>query len=147
LERAVDVYHQLLRKDMERLNGDDWDPKRMDDEVAALFACPLVFCPAGNDPIATGKVVGVLFADSTQVGAFDGACVAQIIASCEEFGRYLERTLGSNSEVISVNAQATSYSADHVASAQILEKLTVLKASAATPPRVPVEHINLEWWT
>jgi hypothetical protein len=149
VDLPVDTYKQRLREDMKSLGGDSWDPKRMDDEVAALFACPLVFCPAVDDnPSRKETVVAVLFADSTQVGSFDEACIAQIVAACEEFGRYLGRIAGGRvSEVISVESQATSYAADHIARAEILEKLTILKPSPATPPCVPVEYINLEWWT
>jgi len=145
VDLPLDTYKQRLQKDMQILGGDSWDPKKMDDEVAALFACPLVFSPAATNH--KEAVVGVLFADSAQVGGFDEACVAQIVAACEEFGRYLGRIASDTvSEVISVRSQATSYAVEEIAIAK-LEELTILKASTATPPRVPVEHINLEWWT
>jgi hypothetical protein len=145
-----DEHRQLLRDDMQRLGGEAWDPKRMDDEVSSLFACPLIYQPSGSgDPTTEGGVVAVLFADSTEVGAFDESCVAQIVASCEEFGRYLARVeVGEVREVINVKAQATFYrTAIPDPKTAILNDLKILKASTASPPKVPVGFINLEWWT
>lgn len=144
LDRKDDEYREQLRDDMKRLGGDKWDPKRMDLEVSSLFACPLVFCAAEADPIAAGKVVAVLFADSTQVGAFDDQTARQIVAACEEFGRYLERIAqGKATELVSVQSQATSYSPESAAS---VGDLKILKKSDIVPPRVSLEHLNLEWW-
>jgi hypothetical protein len=138
----------LLRKDMRLLNGDSWDPKKMDDEVSALFACPLIHLSDGaDDPAKAGKVVAVLFADSTEVAAFGEDTVTQIVAACEEFGRYLERIAKSDArELISVKSQAMCYlPAD--STAPVFDGFSLLSASPAQPPRVPVEYINLDWWT
>ena len=139
----------LLRKDMQLLNGDSWDPKRMEDEVSALFACPLIhMSDNADDPAKTGKVVAVLFADSTEVAAFGEDTVTQIVAACEEFGRYLQRIARSEAtELISVKSQATCYLDDDESAAGLFGGFSLLTASSALPPRVPVEYINLDWWT
>jgi hypothetical protein len=107
-----------------------------------------VFCSSEvDDPVETGKVVGVLFADSTEVGVFDdGAVIAQIVAACEEFGRYLGHVAdGKFDEIISVESQATSHQDDHISAAEVLNQLKVLKPADVRPARVRVERINLEW--
>lgn len=138
----------LLHKDMQHLNGENWDPKRMDDDVCALFACPLISkSDAGADPVKSGKVVAVLFADSTLATAFDDETVSQIVAACEEFGRYLQSIAQNQApELISVKSQATYY-APEVDNAAEFKELSILTPSEIQPPCVPVEYINLDWWT
>jgi hypothetical protein len=147
LDRSDEECRQLLRDDMKRLNGDNWDPKRMDNEVLSLFACPLVcMVEDGADSVNADKVVAVLFADSTEVAAFDEQTVSQIVAGCEEFGRYLQRIARSKTrEVISVKSQATCY-LDADSTAGMFDSFSILTASPTRAPRVPVEYINLEWW-
>jgi hypothetical protein len=138
----------LLRKDMQLLNGDSWDPQRMDDDVSALFACPLVYVGEDvADPAKAGKVVAVLFADSTEAAAFGEDTVAQIVVACEEFGRYLQRIARSEArELVSVKSQAMSYFPAESA-APLFNGFSLLTASPTSPPHVPVEYINLDWWT
>lgn len=135
-------WERLLQEDMKRLGGDNSDPKKMDDDVFALFVCPLIYMSDDvTDPGKTGKVVAVLFADSTKAGAFDEETVTQIVAACEEFGLYLRRIARSEApELISVKSQATCYLADDSVA---VDDFSLLTASPARPPRVPVEYINL----
>ena len=42
LDRRNDESSRLLREDMARLGGDSWDPQKMGDDVASVFACPLL---------------------------------------------------------------------------------------------------------
>lgn len=147
LDRSEDECRRILRDDMQRLNGDTWDPQRMDDEVSALFACPLIYVNNDvGDADKPGKVVAVLFADSTERGAFNEQTASQIVAACEEFGRYLQHIAqGEARELISVESQATYYLGDDSTS-ELFSKFSLLTASQASAPRVPVEYINLEWW-
>jgi len=147
LDASDDECRRLLREDMKRLGEDNWDPRRMKDDVSSLFACPLIYRSSNvGEPANDGKVVAVLFADSTQVGAFDEETITQIVAACEEFGRYLQCIAQSQAlELISVKSQATSYSAPDD-SAELFKEFSLLTASKAQPPRVPVEYINLDWW-
>ncbi len=138
---------RLLRGDMQRLGGDEWDPKRMEDEVSALFACPLIYVSSNADySTKADKVVAVLFADSTEVAAFGEETVTQIVAACEEFGRYLQRIASSEArELISVKSQATCYTPKDSAKS-LFDGFSILTKSALQAPRVPVEYINVDWW-
>jgi hypothetical protein len=145
--RSDDESSHLLRKDMERLNGDHWDPQRMKDDVAAVLACPLIRVSDGlNGGAATREVVAVVFADSTKADAFSGeGIVAEIVAACEEFGRYLLRVIqGDVPELISVRSLATALPEDNRA-AEVFGDLVILKPSASRPPQVPIKFLNLEW--
>lgn len=148
LGRSDDECRRLLRADMQRLGGESWDPEKMDEEVASVFACPLVYMSEDSgDTNKAGKVVAVLFADSTKATAFNDETVTQIVAACEEFGRYLHRVGQSEPrEVLNVKSQATSHSIDGSARRQ-LEEFSLLTAASTPPPRIPVEYINLDWWT
>jgi hypothetical protein len=147
LEHSDDECRRLLREDMKRLGEDNWDPQRMKDDVSSVFACPLIYVSGEVAEAKDGKVVAVLFADSTQVGAFDEETVTQIVAACEEFGRYLQCIAQSQArELINVKSQATYYSAADD-SAELFKGFSLLTASKAQPPRMPVEYINLDWWT
>ena len=148
-DMSDDECRHLLREDMKRLGGENWDPQRMKDDVSSLFACPLIY-KAGDvgEPTKSGRVVAVLFADSTKGAAFDERTVTQIVAACEEFGRYLQRIAESKAtELISVKSQATSHSAEDDKTAELFKDFSLLTASSSPPPRVPVEYINLDWWT
>jgi hypothetical protein len=69
------------------------------------------------------------------------------VAGCEEFGRYLQLVARSEaSELISVKSQAKCY-LDDGSSVEAFDKFSLLTASTKQAPRVPVEYINLEWWT
>lgn len=154
-EESVDECRRQLREDMKLLGEDNWDPQRMKEDVSSVLACPLIY---GSSDVADsaeyvadsaeyGKVVAVLFADSTQVGAFDEGMITQIVAACEEFGRYLQCIAHSQApELISVKSQATCYSGAGDNS-ELFNSFSLLTASKAQPPRVPVGYINLDWWT
>lgn len=147
LNRSEEECRRLLSEDMKHLGGDRWDPQKMGDEVSALFACPLI-CrnEDGTDSVKRDKVVAVLFADSTERSAFSEEIVPQIVAACEEFGRYLGRIARNDaSELISVKSQAKYYLDN--GTSELFEKFSLLKVSEINPPRVPVEYINLEWST
>lgn len=147
-DRPIDECRRRLREDMKLLGGDDWDPQRMDDSVASLFACPLI-CTSedGADTVGAGRVVAVLFADSTKVGAFDEETVGKIVTACQEFGKYLQGIAQREPrELISVKSQATSYLA-HDSAGEPFERFSLLTVSPTLAPRVPIEYINLDWWT
>lgn len=148
LDQGKDEAKRLLREDMKLLGGDSWDPQKMGDDVSAVFACPLIRVSDNDrEAVTTRDVVAVLFADSIEVGAFDEDTVKQIVAACEEFGRYLRRIAkGEASELISVKSQATFLPEDSSA-AQLFDDLSILKPSPSPPPRVAVEYLNLEWLT
>ena len=148
LGRSDDECRRLLRVDMQRLGGDGWDPEKMGDEVASVFACPLVYTSEDSgDADKAGKVVAVLFADSTKADAFNDETVAQIVTACKEFGRYLKRIAqGEPRELLNIKSQATAHSIDGNAK-QGLGDFSLLTALSTPPPRIPVEYINLDWWT
>ena len=148
LDRSDDECRALLRMEMEFLGGENWDPEKMGEEVASVFACPLIYMNEGSSNTdEAGKVVAVLFADSTRATAFNDETVTQIVAACEEFGRYLQRIAQSEPrEVLNVKSQATSYPIDSSTREQ-LKDFSLLTAASTAPPRIPVEYINLDWWT
>lgn len=144
LGRGNEESRRLLVEDMKHLGGDSWDPEKMPEDVSAVFACPLVRVSDGS-PVTTSSVVAVLFADSTEEGAFDEGTVKQIVEACEEFGRYLQSIdQGKVTELISVKSQATCLPEDSSA-ARTLDDLLILKPSPLLPPRVDIEYLNLEW--
>jgi len=133
---------------MKLLGDENWDPEKMGDEVSSVFACPLIYMGEdGGDAVNAGRVVAVLFADSTKADAFNDETVTQIVAACEEFGRYLHRIPQSERrELLNVKSQATSHPIDTSVRLQ-LKDFSLLAAASTTPPRIPVEYINLDWWT
>jgi hypothetical protein len=147
-DRPIDECRELLRVDMKLLGGEKWDPRRMDNEVSSLLACPLIYTSAnGDDSVEARKVVAVLFADSTKVGAFDEDTVAKIVTACKEFGKYLHSIVQSKPhELFSVKSQATYNLADDSAGGDF-GRFSLLTGSPTPPPRIPVEYINLDWWT
>jgi hypothetical protein len=148
LGRSDDECRTLLRAEMKLLGGESWDPGKMGDEVASVFACPLIYkSEESGDADKAGKVVAVLFADSTNAAAFDDGTVTQIVAACEEFGRYLQLIAQSEPrELLNAKSQATSHSIDEGARQQ-LKDFSLVTAASIPPPRIPVEYINLDWWT
>jgi len=147
LGRSDDECRRLLRKDMKLLGDENWDPEKMGDDVSSVFACPLIYMGEDSgDAVNAGRVVAVLFADSTKADAFDDETATQVVAACEEFGRYLHRLPQSERrELLNVKSQATSHPID--TSARLQLKDFSLLAVASPPPRIPVEYINLDWWT
>jgi hypothetical protein len=147
LDQSDDESRRLLCEDMRHLNGDGWDPQRMASDVAAVFACPLIrLIDSGSKGIATREVVAVLFADSTEARAFDEETVTEIVAACEEFGRYLQRVAqGAVPELISVKSRESYALPVTDGAVGVFDNLSILKPSTLPPPRVAIEYLNLEW--
>lgn len=140
--RSGATFRHRLQRDMSKL-GRDWDPRKMDEEVGSLLACPILYRSNATRP----GVVGVLFADSTKVGAFQDSEVRDVVKACSGLCEYLSELINRPlQEAQDTRAEAAVYTAKPSrADVRLLRSCRTIRAYDMEPPRVDQNYLNLEW--